>query len=79
MPYSAVIHRPSADGDQRNFHPQLSFSLRPMRRVAPYTYESADEVRGELDGKDGVQMLRHLWAHSMTAAAERAGSNRAYT
>jgi hypothetical protein len=79
LPYSAVIHRPSADGDQRNFHPHLSFSLRPMRRVAPYTYEIADEVRGELDGKDGVQMLRHLWAHSMTAAAERAGSNRAYT
>ena len=79
LPYSAVIHKPSEAGDQRNFHPHLGFSLRPMRRVAPYAWEVADEVRGELDGKDGVQMLRHLWAHSMTAAAEEFRSNRAYT
>ncbi|MBN8816524.1 MAG: hypothetical protein J0J06_13880 [Sphingomonas sp.] len=79
LPYSAVLHKPSPDGDQRNFHPHISFSLRPMRRVAIYEWEIADEVRGELDGKDGVQLLRHLWAHSMTAAAEQARSNRAYT
>lgn len=79
LPYSAVIHKPSDKGDQRNFHPHLAFSLRPLRRIAPYVWEIADEVRGELDGKDGVQMLRHLWAHSMSEAAERARSNRRYT
>lgn len=79
LPYSAVIHRPSDGGDERNFHPHLAFSLRPMRRVEPYCWEVADEVCGELDGKDGVQMLRHLWAHSMSEAAERARSNRRYT
>ncbi|MBN2972888.1 MobA/MobL family protein [Roseomonas aeriglobus] len=79
LPYSAVIHRPSDGGDERNFHPHLAFSLRPMRRVEPYCWEVADEVRGELDGKDGVQMLRHLWAHSMSEAAEWARSNRRYT
>ena len=79
LPYSAVIHRPSDGGDERNFHPHLAFSLWPMRRVEPYCWEVADEVRGELDGKDGVQMLRHLWAHSMSEAAEWARSNRRYT
>lgn len=79
LPYSAVIHHPSKHGDQRNAHPHLRFSLRPFRRIEAYCFDIADEVRGELDGKDGVQMLRHLWAHSMSAAAEQAGSNRAYT
>jgi hypothetical protein len=79
LPYSAVIHEPSEEGDARNFHPHISMSLRPMRRIEPYAWEIADEVRGELDGRDGVQMLRHLWAHSMTEAAEAAGRNMQYT
>ncbi|KQM99375.1 hypothetical protein [Sphingomonas sp. Leaf25] len=79
LPYSAVIHRPPAHGDARNFHPHLAFSLRPTRRVEPYCWDIADEVCGELDGRDGVQMLRHMWAHSMSTAAEQAGSNRRYT
>ncbi|MBN2971027.1 MobA/MobL family protein [Roseomonas aeriglobus] len=79
LPYSAVIHRAPDGGDERNRHPHISFSLRPMRRVEAYCWEVADEVRGELDGRDGVQMLRHLWAHAMSEAAEQARSNRRYT
>ncbi|WP_373486556.1 MobA/MobL family protein, partial [Blastomonas sp.] len=79
LPYSAVIHQPSEDGDQRNYHAHISFSLRPMRRIEPYAWEVADEVRGELDGKAGVQILRHLWAHSMTEAAARSGREMQYT
>ncbi len=79
LSYSAVIHAPPEHGDERNFHPHLAFSLRPMRRVEAYSWDVADEVRGELDGKDGVQMLRHLWAHSMSEAAERAQRNMRYT
>ena len=79
LPYSAVIHAPSEGGDQRNFHPHISFGLRPMRRIEPYCWEVADWVRGELDGKDGVQMLRHLWAHSMSEAAEQAERRMRYT
>lgn len=79
LPYSAAIHAPPAQGDQRNFHPHIAFSLRPMRRVEPYCWDVADEVCGELDGRDGVQMLRHLWSHSMSEAAEQAQSNRRYT
>ncbi len=79
LPYSAAIHSPPAGGDSRNFHPHIAFSLRPMRRIEPYCWEVADDVCGELDGRDGVQMLRHLWAHSMSVAAEKAGTNRRYT
>lgn len=79
LPYSAVIHEPSPEGDQRNYHAHISFSLRPMRRIEPYVWEVADEVRGELDGAAGVQILRHLWAHSMTEAASQAGREMQYT
>lgn len=79
LPFSAVIHEPSPEGDQRNYHGHISFSLRPMRRVEPYTFEVANEVRTELDGKAGVQMFRHLWAHSMTEAAALHGRDMQYT
>ncbi|MBC6436177.1 hypothetical protein FM036_45375 [Nostoc sp. HG1] len=81
LPYSATIHEPSASrkADERNFHPHLSFSLRPMTRVAPYTFDISNAVRGELDGRDAVQTFRHLWAHSMTAAAKEAGRDMRYT
>ena len=79
LPYSATMHKPPEGGNNRNVHPHLRFGLRPFRRLEPYLFEIADEVRGELDGRDGVQMLRHLWAHSMSEAAEQARSNRAYT
>ena len=79
LPYSACIHEPSQEGDQRNYHAHISFSLRPMRRIEPYGWEVADEVRGELDGKAGVQILRHLWAHSLTEAASRHGREMQYT
>lgn len=79
LPYSAVIHAPPEAGDARNFHPHIAFSLRPMRRIEAYCWDIADEVCGELDGRDGVQMLRHLWAHSMSEAAEQAQRNMRYT
>ena len=37
LPYSAVIHRPSPHGDQRNVHAHILTSFRPTDYVAPYT------------------------------------------
>lgn len=79
LPYSAVIHRAPDAGDARNVHAHILTNLRPTERVAPYSWSFADHVRGELDGRDGVQMLRHLWAHSMSEAAEKAQRNMLYT
>lgn len=79
LPYSAVIHRAPEDGDERNVHAHILTNFRPTKRVEPYCWSFADHVRGELDGPDGVQMLRHLWAHSMSEAAERAQRNMRYT
>lgn len=79
LPYSAVIHRAPQDGDQRNVHAHILTNFRPTERVGPYCWSFADHVRGELDGKNGVQMLRHLWAHSMSEAAEQAQRSMLYT
>ena len=81
LPYSATIHEPAASekADERNWHAHLSFSLKPMARVAPYTFDISNAVRSELDGRDAVQAFRHLWANSMTVAAEQAGRAMRYT
>lgn len=79
LAYSAVIHRAPEGGDERNVHAHILTNFRPTARVGPYTWSFADHVRGELDGRDGVQMLRHLWAHSMSEAAEKAQRNMRYT
>lgn len=79
LPYSAVIHRAPDDGDQRNVHAHILTNFRPTERVAPYCWSFADHVRGELDDRDGVQMLRHLWAHSMSEASEQAQRHMRYT
>jgi len=79
LPYSAVIHRAPDAGDQRNVHAHILTNFRPTERVGPYCWSFADHVRGELDGKNGVQMLRHLWAHSMSEAAEQAQRDMRYT
>lgn len=79
LAYSGVIHRPPDTGDERNVHGHILTNFRPTQRVAPYNWAFSDHVRGELDGKNGVQMLRHLWAHSMSEAAEKSGRNMRYT
>lgn len=79
LPYSAVIHRAPDGGDARNAHAHILTNFRPTARVEPYCWSFADHVRGELDGRDGVQMLRHLWAHSMSQAAEKVQRNMRYT
>ncbi|MGY2735045.1 MobA/MobL family protein [Sphingomonas sp. UYP23] len=79
LPYSAVMHQSPKGADQPNPHGHILTNLRPTPRVAPYCWTFADEVRGELDGNNGVQMLRHLWAHSMSEASERSGRNMRYT
>lgn len=77
--YSAVMHNPSEEGDQRNKHAHILTHLRPVERIDPYCWAFSDEVRGEIDGNNGVQMLRHLWAHSMSEAADRFGRDMQYT
>lgn len=79
LAYSAVIHCAPEGGDDRNVHAHILTNFRPTARIGPYTWSFADHVRSELDGRDGVQMLRHLWAHSMSEAAEKAQRNMRYT
>jgi hypothetical protein len=79
VPHSAVVHRPPPDGDQRNWHAHVLFSLRPMTVAADGGWDVADDLVSDLDGKDGVRLLRHLWAHAMSEAARGAGREAEYT
>lgn len=77
--YTAALHQPSDEGDERNWHAHLLVNLRPIERVAPYEWALSSEVVGELDGKHGLQLCRHLWAHALSDAAESAGRSARYT
>jgi hypothetical protein len=79
IPYSGVLHQPSPEGDDRNWHAHVLVHLRSVERIAPYTWAFADEMRGELDGAVGVGVLRHLWADAATEAARAAGREQVYT
>ena len=67
LPYFAAMHQ--APGDARNVHAHILTSFRPATRVEEGCWDFSRSVRGELDGPDGVQMMRHLWAHSMSEAS----------
>ena len=79
IPYSGVLHQPSPEGDDRNWHAHVLIHLRSVERVAPYTWALTNEMRGELDGAAGVGVLRHLWAHAATEAARATGREQVYT
>lgn len=79
LPYAASLHRPDPDGDQRNYHGHICGSWRPMTRVAPYSWDIAEDYRADLDGKAYWRHARRRVAEIMTATLERNGTERHYT
>ncbi|MGN8000846.1 MobA/MobL family protein [Sphingomonas sp. 22176] len=79
LPYSAVIHRPDQDGDDRNWHVHFLTSFRPAKQIAYSEWKFADDLVTAIDGPEGMRTLRHLWAHAQTEAARHAGRDVEYT
>jgi len=79
LPYSAALHEPDPNGDQRNFHGHICGSWRPMTRTAPYCWEVAQDFRSDLDGAKYWRHARRRTAEIMTAMVQREGLDRHYT
>lgn len=73
LPYLVVLHPPSADGDQRNWHVHILFSFRPMERIAEGDWEIGMYLRTDLDAPKQFARLRHLWSEQLNHACEQAG------
>lgn len=79
LPYIVVLHPPSEEGDQRNWHAHIMFSFRPVTRTAPYEWEFGRHLRTDLDTPEQFGRLRKLWADHLNFACEKAGLDKRFT
>lgn len=79
LPYVVVLHPPSEEGDQRNWHAHIMFSFRPVTRTAPYEWEFRQHLRTDLDTPEQFGRLRKLWADHLNFACEKEGLDKRFT
>ncbi len=79
MPFVAAVHKPSADGDQRNFHGHVVTSFRPAYRTDRYAWRVGRSPRTDLDNPAMFEEYRRDFATIMTAVVQIAGKDRVYT
>lgn len=56
--YVAAVHLPDRDGDQRNFHCHILYSLRPCKRVDTYDWSFAVVKENDINTPDGIRSRR---------------------
>ena len=79
LPYLVVLHPPSEEGDQRNWHVHLMYWLRPMEHLSEGEWKIGRHLRTDLDTPEQFRRLRYLWAEALNHACEKAGLARRYT
>lgn len=79
LPYLVVLHPPSEEGDQRNWHVHILYSLRPMVRTGEGEWQVGRYFRTDLDSPEQFRRLRMLWAEELNVACESAGLPQRYT
>lgn len=79
LPYLVVLHPPSAEGDQRNWHVHLLFSFRPMAKIGEGEWAVGKYLRTDLDTPEQFSRLRFLWAEALNHACEKAGVAKRFT
>lgn len=79
LPYVAAIHKPDADGDQRNYHAHICFSTRPTERIAPFVWRVAQEKVNQLTDAEGIKLIRAQFAAILNGACKKAGLDKRYT
>lgn len=79
LPYAISLHEPPPDGDERNWHLHVIWSWRPLERVGDHEWLVGESLRTELDGAQGMWMLRERLAAMMTEMSFEAGDADVYT
>lgn len=79
LPYVVSLHEPPPDGDERNWHLHVIWSWRPLERVGDHEWLVGENLRTELDGAQGMWMLRERLAALMTEMSFEAGDADVYT
>lgn len=79
LPYVVSLHEPPPEGDERNWHLHVIWSWRPMERVGDHEWLVGESLRSELDGAQGMWVLRERFAALMTEMSFEAGNADVYT
>jgi len=79
LPYAISLHEPPPDGDERNWHLHVIWSWRPLERIGDHEWLVGESLRTELDGAQGMRMLRERLAAMMTEMSFEAGDADVYT
>lgn len=79
MPWSAAAHDADPDSEVDNPHFHFDYGALPMERKPDGSYIVTNDLRTDLDGRDGLRFLRHSVARVLTDVAQEYGLNREFT
>lgn len=79
LPHVGVLHAPDAQGDQRNFHAHLLFSMRPVETLGMNVFAFSAEKHSDLNDDSFITEMRGQIAHIFNRVMERAGHARRFT
>ncbi|WP_298089162.1 MobA/MobL family protein [uncultured Sphingomonas sp.] len=79
LPYTVAMHKPDPQGDVRNFHVHIVYSLRPTTRLGPYDWRFAVSKVGDVNTPEGIAMRRKLVVDAINATLRASGSTQRYT
>lgn len=79
LPHAGVLHAPDADGDQRNFHAHIMFSLRPCEIEQPGSYTFSTDKFSDLNDATFIEPFRHKVADILNRAMIRNNHARRFT
>ncbi|MGI4876211.1 MAG: hypothetical protein ACRYG4_01850 [Janthinobacterium lividum] len=79
VPYTAAVHRPSATGDDRNYHLHIVSSARPFVRHGPRSWSFAPTKDQGLFDPVGIRIMRADAAHAFNRVLSEARIDTRYT
>ncbi|MES3046704.1 MobA/MobL family protein [Sphingomonas faeni] len=77
--YTVAMHLPDPNGDGRNYHCHIVYSLRPVTRLGAYDWSLAVSKVADVNTPDGIRARRGLAVAAINATLKAAGSAQRYT
>lgn len=79
LPYTVAMHKPDPQGDVRNYHVHIVYSLRPATRLGPYDWRFAVSKVSDVNTPEGIATRRKLVVDAINATLRANGSGQRYT
>ncbi|MGY6637958.1 MAG: MobA/MobL family protein [Erythrobacter sp.] len=77
--YTAFIHQPDPDGDQRNFHFHVQVTQRQCTRIGEFQWAISTEKMTEIFTPEGLYRVRCIFAAALNRQCRKAGSPRRFS